>query len=256
MEGVKAMVTEKGRQERPEDVLFGVGHEYNTKPHTPEFIRETWQTMLGAWVAIAKKNDPTLDISVPIVPDCGRTQRELEKLREDGKGRIYVPPFSYELLAKVFPLMRSRDVKHGVFQDKYDGYGWRDFYMSIAVPNLGITEDEAIRMTQDPDSREYGSGLGRLRTYIWASQASHAFIDPDRRYLDQEDETLSKVMEIPLGDGRIITVPDNQTYSLLPGTTLRGGTAYAFFLRNGFLGAYGWGKNTPSHNNGVRFERE
>lgn len=85
--------------------LIGIAiQEYKTQPHTPELINRFWQTFLD--ISIKRQ---ALAIPVPVV-SCDRTQKELEKLRNERKMWIPETKLTYPQLGKIFPKMASGDV--------------------------------------------------------------------------------------------------------------------------------------------------
>lgn len=185
-------------QKGPEATLLRVRQEHTRRLHTaeftPEFVQESWQTMWGAWIAIAKRNDPKLDIPVPQVPDCGRTQAQLEALAQNEQGRVYVAPMSYKMLARVFPGMQSNNAAQDRIRDDIPVEGWYDFDISIAAPYLGITEISLREEAVD------GWEVGAAKTYIAATQGSKVLVD---RYLDQEGESIATWTESLLPNSRV-----------------------------------------------------
>ncbi len=220
-----AAVPEAGMRERPEAILERVRQEYAAKPHTPEFIRQTWKTMLGEWVALAKEADLTFDITIPIVPDCGRTQEQLEALQKDNKARVYVPSFGYPILARLFPKMRNDNVASGRACDDMSVEGWYDVSMDVTPQNLGITERGLREQAVD------GWEVGSAKTLIMAGQAS-------------------KVLKSQF-------LGENGHWFLVPNTRVDGEVAVARFSSDGYFGVVAdWLPGIPGRSRGGLLQRK
>lgn len=153
--------------ETPWATLARLGLEYRTQEHTPQFIEQTWQNMLGAWIARAKEADPTLNVVVPTIPHYGRTQAQLEAMRERNIIRVYVPPFDYPTIARVFPAMRCDELATGRVNDYARTEGWYNVRFVFPHQGIGITE-RRLR-----DFITTGLEVGSAKTFIWLGQASH-----------------------------------------------------------------------------------
>ena len=220
-------ITKNASGETPQATLARLGLEYRTAEHTPQFIEQTWKNMLSAWIAIVQENDPTFHVQAPAIPHCGRTQEQLEAMSEENIGRVYVPPFDYQITARVFPGMGSGNVASGRAVDDIHTEGWYDVPMDIVPKNLRITEGELRKQAID------GWEVGSAKTLIWAGQASHIF-DKDGQYLGQ-----------------------NGHWFLVRNTRVRGGVALARFIPAGrFRVLEDWGPALPDRDRGGLLQRK
>ena len=151
------------RSETSKDPLQQVIQEYKTGLQTPELITNFWQIFIQTSVKQAGLNR-----DLPAIPNCDRTQEELEVLRKGGREMVYNPGFEYPILGKIFRKMQSDSVKEdSPIKDEYERVGWVDVEMSLDTLNRDTSEDQL----RDLFSSQGRDGQ-RLSTYIWASQAS------------------------------------------------------------------------------------
>ncbi len=101
--------------------VLTVAREYQTQPHTPEFITQTFQHL---WQARGEVVNMVFDVT-----PCPYTQKELVALEQEGRRVGYLPP---ELasgegryaLGRIFPWMGQRKTK--------DAPGWKRVYVTVA----------------------------------------------------------------------------------------------------------------------------
>lgn len=175
--------------------------EYRTGLHTPELVREYWQTLWREW---GEKAD--LDI---VVPACDRDQKKIDRLRGKDRRLVYVPQEvagqeTRHLLGKIFPKMGSYSVRkgNGVVNISGEG-GWFDIEDSLSSPNTRTTEGQLRKLFDEAGTR----GM-RLNTYIIGSQVAR------------------------LETGYFF---DETTWSRLLGSQVEDRVVYARFAPDGFL---------------------
>jgi len=183
--------------------------EYKTKPHTPELLtkmhRVIWKYREDK---LRKKN---IDISLTI-QDCPLSQAEIEKLESEGKKISYLPPelstqSSRHIMAKIWPEMKHQScTKDNLFENDMERFGWFDYEGRNDFANSTLNEKELLELFE-------GEGrLGmNLSEYIVASHDNKLLT---RNYLDQN------------------------TWSRLPGTSVKGKIVNACFGNFGLLIAY------------------
>lgn len=141
--------------------------EYKTKPHTPELVSETWETVWQFWGGGVNRNF--------VVPACDSIHEEPIEF-----GYLLVPtmmlyfpneiatPEGLVLLGKIFPWMKSLSLEKGAgVINEVNGGGWYNIEASIEAPYTDTTEGEL----RDLFASQGRTGQ-RLATYIVGAQFS------------------------------------------------------------------------------------
>lgn len=166
-------------------------NEYRENPQDPQKVTNFWRGFIG--FSIQSREE--VDARIPQIPDCDRTEKELEKLRQEDRMMIYNPGFSYPVHGKVFPKMNSYSVKeNSPIKDKGAKPGWVDVEMDIDSPNRDTKQEDLEKLFKS----QKRNGM-RLSTYIWAGQASKVLTG---KYFDQ-DTTYSRLLSSSYG-GRVV----------------------------------------------------
>lgn len=183
--------------------------EYKTKPHTPELLTKMFKAIWKYREDKLRKNKVDIILTVQ---DCPLSQAEIEKLESEGRKISYLPPelsaqSSRHLMAKIWPKMKHLSCAKGnLFENNMERFGWFDYEGRTDFVNSTLTEPELVTLF------EQQGRLGmNLNEYIVASQDSKLFT---RNYLDQN------------------------TWSRLPGTRVKGKMVDACFGNFGLLIAY------------------
>jgi len=149
--------------------------EFNTRPHTPELINETFETI---WYVRGRLVGLTFEVT-----PCPYTKEELADLKAEGRRVGFLPPKLAtqqvrHRLGEIFPKMQSHSIhKDNLVTNDEDPSGWFDYEAEIDAPYTNTTEEQ-LRDKLEEDERR----LLSLNQYIIAGQDSKLFTE---KYLDE-----------------------------------------------------------------------
>lgn len=95
-------------QERNYERVYSTVKEYQTRPHTPELLTRTWQTVWNIWAERVKKK--------VVVPPCDRTTEEIRAL-EENKDYGVKSPRMLIFIPEGFSGSENRDKWYQMFPD-------------------------------------------------------------------------------------------------------------------------------------------
>jgi len=184
----------------PQSLLKAV-KEFNTKPHTPDLITKTFQTIWTVRSEELKKQGVYVEFALL---HCPYTQKKIQQLEKEGKRTgLRLLENNPSLLATLWPGM-DVDINEGELEainNKTVVLDWFNYENSIDAPHLNTTEEQ-LKQEFEKQGRQM---LDITNDYLIAAQDSKLITD----YYLGEVSTFTR----GLYNGHVVSarfVPDGQ----------------------------------------------